>query len=303
MEPSSDTVTEAFPIGKEGTAAMVTPSYAGDLERCRLLCESIDRFVTGSEKHYLLVAGYDVALFRELEGPNRVVVDERDLLPSWLHSMRDPISLFRRHIWLSTRTAPLRGWHVQQLRRIAIAEKVSDAALVYCDSDVVFLKAFDLSSFWHGGRLRLYRRDGALPIGNKTGHDAWARNAAAVLGLPPGKPNDHDYISTVIAWQRDAVVSMIRHIEALHGRHWVEAIASRRQFSECILYGRYVDEVLDGRGHFHDPLQFCRVYWDGPSLSENELNKLVASMTREQVAIGIQSFTGTDLRAVRKLLA
>lgn len=303
MKPSADVTTQGAPAsGQRETCALVTPSYAGDLERCRLLCESIDRFVSGAEKHYLLVAGCDVSLFREFEGPNRVVVDERDLLPSWLHSMRDPTSLFRRRIWFSTRTAPLRGWHVQQLRRIAIAERAAEAALVYCDSDVVFLKPFDLSSFWQKGRLRLYRRDGKLPVGQGSGHDAWTANAAQVLGLPSEAVNKHDYISTVIAWRRDSVLSMIRHIETVHGRHWVEAIAARRQFSECILYGRYVDEVLKGRGHFHDPTQFCRVYWDGPSLSEAGLRKLVAAMEPAQVAIGIQSFTGTDLGAVRKLL-
>lgn len=302
MKASTDVMPQAARSKRE-SSAIVTPSYAADLERCRLLCESIDRFVTGFEEHYLLVADHDVALFRELESRNRIVIAERDLLPPWLHSMRDPTSLFRRHIWLSTHTAPLRGWHVQQLRRIAIAEKISEAALVYCDSDVVFLKPFDVASFWRGGRLRLYRCDGALPLGEGKDHDAWVKNAAEVLGLPPEARNDHDYISTVIAWRRETVVSMIRHIETLHGRHWVEAIAARRRFSECILYGRYVDEVLDGRGHFHDPTQFCRVYWDGPRLSEESLREFVASMTPEQVAIGIQSFTGTDLGTMRNLLA
>ena len=143
---------------------LVTPSYAGDFERCRLLCESIDRFVTGFEKHYLLVAGFDVGLFRQLESPRRVVIDERDLLPPWLHSLRDPTSLFRRHVWLSMRTPPLRGWHVQQLRRIAIAGKVTQSAILYCDSDVIFLRPFDLSSLWRDGMLRFYRQDGALPL-------------------------------------------------------------------------------------------------------------------------------------------
>ncbi|WP_420959429.1 DUF6492 family protein [Brucella sp. IR073] len=289
-----------------GTASLVTPSYQADFERCRLLCESIDRFVTGAQKHYLLVAGHDVALFRQLEGPRREVIDERDLLPSWLHSVPDPSGFFRRRVWLSTRLAPLHGWHVQQLRRIAIAQQVSDAALVYCDSDVVFLKPFDLSVFWRDGRLRLYRRDGALPMDSHAGHTShadWARNAAEVLGLAQGADNRDDYISTVIAWRRETVLAMIRHLEMLHQRHWVEAIAMRRHFSECLVYGRFVDEIQGGEGHFHDALQFCRVYWEGPSLSGDGLQQLVASMTSEQVAIGVQSFTGTDLGSLRKLLA
>ena len=42
------------------TVALVTSSYRGDLERCRLLCDSIDRFVTGHRRHYLLVEAADV---------------------------------------------------------------------------------------------------------------------------------------------------------------------------------------------------------------------------------------------------
>ena len=37
------------------TAAIVTASYAPDFERCRLLCETIDRHVTGVSHHYILV--------------------------------------------------------------------------------------------------------------------------------------------------------------------------------------------------------------------------------------------------------
>jgi hypothetical protein len=298
--PLGEAASHALP--EEG-AALVTPSYAGDFERCRLLCESADRFVTGASRHYILVTGSDVARFRVLEGPNRIVVDERELLPGWLRSVPDPFSLFRRRIWLSTRTAPLRGWHVQQLRRISIAERVPEAALVYCDSDVMFLKPLDLSAFWRDGALRLYRREGALPLDGGGGHAGWYESAGHALALPPGNAKPHDYISTVIAWRRETVLSMIRHIESRHGRHWVEVVTSRRHFSECILYGRYVDEVLAARGHFHDATQLCRVYWSGPSLDEQGLRTLIESMEPEQVAIGVQSFTGTDLSLLRRLIA
>lgn len=282
--------------------AIVTPSYAGDFERCQLLCRSMDRFVAGSPRHYILVAGHDVARFRALEAPHRTIIDERDLLPPWLHAVRDPTSMFQRHVWLSTRLAPLRGWHVQQLRRIAIAQKLEETALVYCDSDVVFLKPFDCASFWRDDRLRLYRRDNALASLGGTDHREWTINAGFALGLPPERVSLHDYITTLIAWRRTAVLGMIAHIEAAHNRHWIEAIAINRKFSECILYGRYVDEVLDGVGHFHDDRELCRVYWSGPGLDEAGLHDFVDGMEPHQVAVGIQSFTGSNLDALRKLI-
>lgn len=285
------------------TAAIVTPSYAGDFDRCRLLCDSVDRFVAGAPHHYLLVAGHDVARFRALEMPRRTVIDERDLLPSWLHAVRDPTSLFRRHVWLSTRLAPLRGWHVQQLRRIAIAGRLQETTLVYCDSDVVFLKPFDCAAFWRDGALRLYRRDGALAELHGTDHASWSANAGRALGLPPDQRSTHDYITTLIAWRRETVLGMIERIEARHGRHWIEAVAAGRRFSECLLYGRYVDEVLAGAGHFHDDRELCRVYWSGPGLDAAGMRDFAAGMAPHQVAIGIQSFTGGDLAPLRRLVA
>ena len=80
------------------------------------------------------------------------------------------------------------------------------------------------------------------------------------------------------------------------------AVAADRRFSECILYGRYVDEVLAGRGHFHDDRAFCHVLWFGHELDTGGLEKLIAEMEAHQVAIGIQSFIETDLEPLRRMI-
>lgn len=283
--------------------AIVTASYAPDFERCRLLCETVDRHLRGFSRHYILVEHSDYALFRQLESERRTVVSERDLLPGWLHSLRDPTSLFRRRIWLSLRTKPLRGWHVQQLRRIAIAGHASEAALLYCDSDVAVLRDFDCASLWHGDDLRLFRRDGALLGAGLENQKLWSRNAGLALGIDDGLPSPHDYIATFIAWRRDATLAMCRRIEDTHAMHWVEAVASTRHYSECMLYGRHADEVLGGAGHFVSNDELCRVYWNGPRLSDDTLRQFIEGMEPDQVAIGLQSFVGTDIGHVRELIA
>lgn len=283
------------------TAAIVTASYAPDFERCRLLCETVDRRVSGMTRHYLLVAGNDVAQFRALESATRVVIDERDLLPPWLVNLPDPLSLLRRRIWLSPALPPLRGWHVQQLRRMALARHAAEDALVYVDSDVAFVRPFDLSAFWEGDRLRLFRRDHALAGGESTEHAAWSVNAAQSLGLAP-VASPHDYIATLIAWRRDAAAAMLDHVERVAGRHWVRAVAARRRFSECTIYGRYVDEVIGGAGHLADGLERCRVYWKGPELSGKALEAFIDGLGEHQVAVGLQSFVGIDVAGIRALL-
>lgn len=283
--------------------ALLTASYAADFERCRLLCETVDRHVSGASHHYLLVEHRDVAMFRELEGSRRTVVDERDILPSWLRDIPDPASLFRRRIWLSLKAPPLRGWHVQQLRRMAIAGHIHQETLVYVDSDVAFLKPFNCGWFWQNGKLRLFRRDDALLGPGHEEHLTWSRNAGAVLGIAAPEFSPHDYISTLIAWRRSSVGDMLARIEKVTGRQWAEAVCARRKFSECMIYGRYVDEVAGGAGHYHGSEEFCRIHWTGTPMSDAQFEAFVASMSGNQVAIGMQSFIGTDLGRIRRLVA
>ncbi len=283
--------------------ALVTASYAPDFDRCKLLCETIDRFVTGFTKHYILVEHRDVALFRKLEGPHRVVITENDLLPRWIRPFPDPSNFGRRRIWLSPYTMPLRGWHVQQFRRIAIAAHADEDAFFYIDSDVAFLKPFDCASVWRGGDLRLFRRDGDLLRPGPGEQRIWSEHAGQVLGIVPVNPAGHDYIGTLIAWRRDALLSMCERIEKVTGRHWIAAIGRSRRFSECMIYGRYADEVLMTKGHYHDVADFCRVYWLAPAPTDEEFVAFVEAMTPEQVAIGMQSFLGDDTARIRKLLA
>ena len=242
-------------------------------------------------------------LFRSLENSHRIIVDERDLLPGWLKPFSDPFSLFRRRVWLSSRTVPLRGWHVQQLRRIAIAYHVEEDGLFYCDSDVAFLKSFDCGRLWNGNDLRLFRRDNALLEECPGDQRLWSSNAARTLGLKSSEHSPHDYIGTLIAWRRDAVRSMCEHIESTHQKHWAQAIAADRRFSECMIYGRYVDEVLSGNDHFHDATELCRVYWFEPAPSEAEFQAFVAEMDPDQVAIGMQSFLNVDTTSIRQIIS
>lgn len=284
------------------STAIVTASFAPDLERCRLLCETMDRHVTGFSKHYILVESADVGLFKQLEGPNRIIVDEMDLFPKWIRAYPDPLHLFRRRIWLSLRTLPLRGWHAQQLRRIAIAEHINEDALFYCDSDVAFMRRFDCSSLWRDDELRLFRRDKEL-LGPVPGDQKlWADNAADLLGIADGQISAHGYVGTLVAWKRELVLSMCRRIEQVQGRHWLEAIGRNRRFSECTIYGHYADDVVGLKGHFVDNTDYCKVFWFAPAPTESEFRKFIREMTPEQVAIGMQSFIGADIGYVRRLV-
>ncbi|MEP0942516.1 MAG: DUF6492 family protein [Rhizobiaceae bacterium] len=291
---------------KSASTALITPSHAADFEHCRLLCDSIDRFVTDRPDHYILVDNDDYEQFLTLAGPRRHIVNELDILPSWLKSTRQGFSSTSRKIWFSTRTWPMRGWHVQQLRRIAIAHHLNHDGMLYCDSDMLFVKEFSTSQLWRDDRLRLYRKDAGvndrLADSGKL-HKAWTRHAARLNGLADPSFPAHDYINNMVSWRRDHVVNMCRHIEDVSARHWVAAIGSKRSFSECQIYGAYADEVVLGNGHFSGQGALCQTYWSGDALTCDTLQLFLQSMQPHQVAIGVQSFTGTSAALLRNLVA
>jgi hypothetical protein len=284
--------------------AIVTSSYRGDLERCRLLCESMDRCVTGYRRHLILVEGADVALFRQFAGPYREIVDERDILPKWLRPFPDPLSFGRRRIWLTPKGPPLRGWHVQQLRRLAAATMLEEDVVVSVDSDVVFLRGFDMSWFHRTGAVDFFRRRGAIdqlaaPVRNE--HLAWSRRAGKMLGIADPATTDDGYIATLIPWRTDTVREMKAHMEAVGGLSWMSTLAGGRALSECTLYGRFVDEVeLRPDRHAGTALELCRMYWDGAALDAVALADFSRGLEPHQVAAGIQSFTGTDPALIRR---
>ena len=282
--------------------AVMTASWVNDFDRCALMCESLDRFLAGDWRHYLLVEPRDVAAFRRLEGPRRTVVSEADLFPPWLRSFPDPLSLGRRRIWLSPFSAPLRGWHAQQIRRLALARHIDADMLLSVDSDVVMVRPYDPARMWSGGKLRLFRVDAGVS-GAMAEHHAWLAHAGRLLGLPEAADPAHDYINTFIGWRMDTARALLDHIEMTSGRDWVRALISSRAISECTIYGRFVDEVRGGEGHLPSDEALCHVLWFRETYPETleGLEGFLRDLRPYQVAIGVQSFVHHPLADIRRL--
>lgn len=285
--------------------AVITASYAQDFERCRLLCDSLDQRLLGDWTHYILVEHSDVPRFSGLAGTRRHIIDERDILPRWLRPFPDPVSLGRRRVWLSPFTPPLRGWHVQQLRRLGIGRMLSEETLFSADSDVVLMREFDPATLWRNTDLRLYRRDFATTA-DMPDHCNWANATNRLLsGLTDNGPPYHDYINTLIGWRTDTLKSLLDHIEQKNGISWARAVARSRAISECTIYGTYADRVLGGVGHYHSDEALCLVMWNGQADDRTpiqDLGHFIHGMKAHQIGIGIQSFIGYNLADIRRLV-
>ncbi len=281
--------------------AIITPSYAADHARCQLLCDSLDRMATGAFQHYILVADHDVALFTPLAGPNRRIIPDSALLPQWLKSMVRPFS-GGKVVWGSILPPvwPMSGWHVQQLRKLLVARHIDDDVLVMADSDSLFVRPFGIDSFLHDGNVRLYVKEhGITAEPGLEKHRLWVRHAADVLGLPQPVLPANDYINNLVSWRRSHVLAMLDRIEARGGRDLTATLGRSRTFSEYQIYGAYVDGIAGRSGHFADGEPLSLTYWRGDALTEASLRSFVSSLSPQQIAICVQSFTGTSPELLR----
>jgi hypothetical protein len=278
---------------------VVTPSWAPDLELFSDLHESVLRCFPRSVRHLVVTAERDQAAFRRFEGPRCEVLSTGDVLPR--HVKVFPPT--RMRVNLRRPVPPLRGWIVQQLVKLALAEQLEEKVIVVVDSDVVFLRPVTVSVFAPHGHVRFYRKDGGVSK-EMARHVRWHEVARALLGLPPAPPLPlPDYISALNAWDRDLVIAALRHIEDATGRPWLTAVGRNVHFSEFILYGVFVDEIArpDASVVTDDPL--CHFYWDTVPLTVDTGLERLGSIKPADVAVMISAKSNTPMPVRRAMLA
>jgi Family of unknown function (DUF6492) len=284
-------------VTRHAPMAIITPSYEGDLERCKLLCESMDRLAQGEWQHYLLIADHDVPLFQSLTGPRRKIIPDSQMLPKWLKPVRQPFDKQRRWRWISTKLTrqvwPMTGWHVQQLRKMLVARHIPESVLVMADSDSVFVRPFGAQTFTQGDNIRLQMTTGEIKTDDDTfnQHVIWTKVANTLLDLPsPVFPAD-DFIHNLVSWRRDHALAMLERIERLSGTDIVTALGRHRTFSEYQIYGAFVTQVEQHAGHWASAQSLSLTYWDGATLTSQTLAAFVSRLAPDQIAICVQSFT------------
>jgi Family of unknown function (DUF6492) len=240
--------------GNNERLEIITCSYRPDLERCRRLCESVDRFVPRDVFHTLIVPRRDLPLFAGLENGRRRVLAVQDVVPGSVCQL--PLS---EKIWMDSAGWPIRGWVMQQLVKLSASRATASELLMFADSDLQFVRAFDTERVYSDGMLRLHRIPGAMEEGR---HLHWHRRASKLLG----KQADYfgsDYVGQLITWRRSNLVALQEHIERVSGKPWYTAVARSLDVSEYILYGSFVEHVLGeaANGHFYDTAELCHCCW------------------------------------------
>ncbi len=285
---------------KQSTSwAFVTPSYLGDLQRCNLLCRSMDRFLTGNWHHYVVVDRPQFAHFKHLKGPKRTVLLTDDVMPANMRLLLHLPFVGGRSLWWSRHTGLSLGWHVQQMVKIGMAAVVREDGLAYCDSDVFFVRPFDTAALTREGRFRLYHtyhRQDLESIPNPQ----FFKPSLDLLGLP--KDGQYfGYIENFITWRRQTVLDLCAYLASRHGGKWYNAFRNRLQISEYTLYGLFVEEILkDETHHFADSSLLCRTQWSRQKQTEDDFEAFCQSLAEGLVAIGVQSFAGVPVELLEK---
>jgi hypothetical protein len=286
-------------VAEAAELAVITPSYALDLELCSDLNESVLRNTPVSVRHYIITPRRDLKLFSRLRGTRTEVLSVDEVLP-W-HVLSVPAVNF----WLNLRRPwpPVRGWVMQQVIKLQMARQVNADLLLLADSDVRLVRPVTSDKFRVDGQPLFFRLDKEVGS-DMPRHVLWYDAASMLLGVPSAPPPLPDYISPFNVWDRRIVLAMLERIERATGSHWLDAVAGRMHFSEFFLYGVFVDKALGSQVSVRGTSSmFCRGYWKHRPLDLTEGLRFVQDMPAEDVAIMISAKSGTSLEVRRKILA
>jgi hypothetical protein len=269
--------------------AVMTKSFAPDFELCAALNRSVLDNTPDAVHHHIIVPRSDLKLFGRLAGSRTHIRCEADLLPRTFV----PMPFRNIMVNLARPFPPVRGWILQQVIKLAAIAASEDDAVLVVDSDAEFIRPFTAEMFVRDGKVRFFCKpsqiDKRLPR-----HMTWHRVARALLGLPPAEPPYPDYISSPLAWDPTIVRRMLARVEATAGRPWTTAIAGELDFSECVLYGVFVDAVIGASANaFASDDSLCLVYWQDTPLNLDSAARFTSGVRPTDVAAVIQSKSRT----------
>jgi hypothetical protein len=269
----------------ERSYAIVTPTYLPDLKRCELLAESLDR-VAPHAAQYLIVDRRDRSAFAHLERGRRRIIDSEAIIGNWM--WRLPA---RKSYWLSLRALPVRGWIIQQILKIGVADLIAERTMVFCDSDTAFLRYFNGRNLLVDGKIGLLDVDFHTEATRR-----WTYAARRLLGISQRDGGYRNFVGNMICWNRETVKAMQERIELITGMKWQVAIARTSSFSEYMLYGIFVREFLGYAEVDHAPsaVPLVKASWGSDLTTDSSLDAFFGEFDSRTVAVMVHSKDGVD---------
>jgi len=278
--------------------ALVTPSFHLDYDVCRILIDSVHRFVPADVVHYIIVSGDDLGLFRQCGDERTRILVQEDIVPE--RFWRVP---FARTWRVNPRTIPVRGWIWQQMVKLSIGSRIDADAYVIIDSDCLFIRPFDPRSLIVDGKVPFFREEKDWYRTNPASQK-WFDVSRRILSLPRFEaPHPVGYINSMVFWRRDVLLKLHAHVA--NGRRptaLLHDVARSLRFSEYSLYGIYVDKVLGlaQSGHYGFGEHLSHDYWPEIPASPAELEEFKSKRTDGDFIVMINAKSRTPPMDIRK---
>jgi Family of unknown function (DUF6492) len=246
----------------------VLPLTMRDAERAQILLRSLERLFEPLRTCFVVAPDGDVASLRRQLGRDWcTVLAESELVPElgWFRAIA------RLRSKLHVAGPPFHGWFVQQLVKLAVAERVETPFYLTLDADVICVRPTAYDDLVRGGR--------ALVQLSPPNHPEWNDDAERVLALPR---SGHQYGVTPALISREAVAALAHHLERRVdprlrqlGRRapspksrrvlasWRSFLLRNLPWTEYALYHTFLEQT----GRFDD----LHVFADGEELSGNNV--------------------------------
>ncbi len=268
--------------------ALITPSYALDFERCKLLVESVERCLIDDTKHYIVVDRRDLDLFKQLTSSKVHLLIVEELLP---------VNFFRipglKKWWMSLRVFPIRNWILQQLVKISVCDSIDENVLVFCDSDNTFIRAFDMRScLMRNNHLALLK----VNFQNKDVNE-WIEASKKIFGIEDKIIHPATYVSNMITWYKPNILKMQSYIEEINGENWIDVLCRYKNISEYMLYGIFVEYIqgLEEANHFFFSVELIKPSWSVSLNTEAQIQDFFSQRNFKESHIGIMIHSKDDV--------
>jgi hypothetical protein len=204
----------------------VLPLRAADCERAQILFRSLESLFEPLGTCWVVAPDGEVDAVRaHVPAESYVVLRDSDVIPE-IYRFRIAARVRAR---LRLVGPLLHGWYVQQLVKLAIANRVATPFYLTLDADVICVRPTRYEDLVVGGR--------ALVQTSPPNHPEWNDDAERVLGLPR---SGRQYGVTPAVLSVDAVHTLAAH---LGGAGWRRFLLERLPWTEYALYHTFLEQT------------------------------------------------------------
>jgi hypothetical protein len=97
------------------------------------------------------------------------------------------------------------------------------------------------------------------------------------------------------------VLSLHEHVQKVTGRHWLDAVTAHVHFSEWVLYGLFLEEVV--KSAVTTDSSRCHTHWGYTPLDLEQAKAFVHRLRPDDLAILIHSKSHTSAEVRRAAIA